>query len=85
MMYHLCMDIRGFMRNHPNEKDYRGVFQHDDGKPMTPREAREHLLDQLQLGRKVIPCDKCSNFDYQKGCQGHPDDDGVRALDREGA
>lgn len=68
--YHLCLDVRGALHNW-NDRQMRGVFQHDDGRPLTPFEARNMLMDEIAKGHKVIPCDDCDNFDYQKGCQGH--------------
>lgn len=71
-MRHFCIDIRGFIKNNRFPKGYRGVFQHDDGTPMDPNEAREFLFDELAKGRKVIPCGPCDNFSYETGCGGHP-------------
>lgn len=31
------------------------------------------LCDELAKGRRVLPLGECDNFDYQTGCQGHPD------------
>ncbi len=77
---HMCLDIRGFIRNNHFPRDYRGVFQHDDGKPMEPQEAQDFLFDCIAKGWKVIPCDSsCDGFDYQKGCPGHEIPDEVKA------
>lgn len=67
---HLCLDVRGALHNW-NDRQMRGVFLHDDGRAMTPREARSMLMDQIAMGRKVIPTCECDNFDYQTGCGGH--------------
>ena len=66
------MDIEGFMRNAKFPRDYRRMFKHDDGRPMTPDEARSQLFAELRQGRRVIPMGDCDNFDYQTGCKGHP-------------
>ncbi len=69
--YHLCLDVRGALHNW-SDREMRGVFKHDDGRPMTPREARDTLMDEIAKGHKVIPCSsECDNFDYQEGCLGH--------------
>lgn len=70
---HLCMNIRGFMRNHSFPRGYRDVFTNTEtGKPLTPHEAREYLFDCLAKGWRVIPLDSsCEGFDYQTGCPGH--------------
>lgn len=67
---HLCLDIRGALMH----RHFKG-FQHDDGRPMTSREAQAALMDELAKGRRVLPvCDPadCPDFDYQTGCPGHP-------------
>lgn len=69
--YHMCLDVRGALMNW-DDRRMRGVFQHDDGRPMTVFEAKQTLMDEIAKGRKVIPCAPCDNFDYQRGCQGHP-------------
>ena len=79
MTYHLCLDVKGFLMRHTRKRDYVGLFKTDDGREMGPDEAKRELLNQLALGRKVIPTCECDNFDYQRGCLGHKDDaDGVR-------
>jgi hypothetical protein len=72
-MTHMCLDIEGWLTNHPKDRDYVGMFKHDDGRSMSPQEARAELFRQLRLGRRVIPMSICDNFDYQNGCQGHSD------------
>jgi len=68
--YHLCLSIRGALMNMGN-RELEDAFTHDDGRKMTPREAKLVLMDELAKGYKVIPCSPCDNFDYQRGCQGH--------------
>ena len=68
--YHLCLDVRGALLNW-TDRDFKSCFTHDDGRKMTPREARMALMDELSKGHKVIPTCACDNFDYQHGCGGH--------------
>jgi hypothetical protein len=71
MKYHLAMSVDGALRN--TDRELKGVFQFDDGTPMTPHQARQSLRIEKMKGRKVIPCSPCDNFDYEKGCLGHAD------------
>ncbi len=68
---HMALDIEGFMSNAAFPKDYRGMFKHDDGRPMAPDEARAELFNQLRRGRKMLPMGACDNFCFQTGCKGH--------------
>ena len=73
MKIHLCLDVQGFLENHCLNRDYEGMFRHDDGHLMSAREARSHLLMELAAGHRVIPTTGCNNFDFQKGCLEHPE------------
>jgi hypothetical protein len=69
--YHMCINIRGALMNW-SDRNFRGVFTDDDGRELTPREAKSMLLDELSRGHEVIPCGECDNFDYLgEGCLGH--------------
>jgi hypothetical protein len=68
---HMCMDIEGFLNNARFPSSFEGMFKHDDGRPMTPQEARSELFEQLRMGRRVIQMCPCEGFDYQTGCPGH--------------
>jgi len=70
MKRHMCMDVRGALRNGMWKL---GGMQHDDGRPMTADEAFDALCDEIAKGRRVIPLGDCDNFDYQEGCNGHSD------------
>ncbi len=70
--HHFCMDIKGFIRNARKDRDYAGVFQHDDGRAMSIGEAKIMLHNALVAGKKVLPCGPCEGFSYQTGCPGHP-------------
>jgi hypothetical protein len=39
---------------------------------MPADEAKRELLNQLAMGRKVLPIGDCDNFSYETGCPGHP-------------
>ena len=68
--FHMCMSVRGALLR--SDKELIGVFRHDDGRNMTPREARLSLMDELAKGNEVIPLSKnCDNFDNKTGCRGH--------------
>jgi hypothetical protein len=68
---HMCVDIRGMLRNTRFPAGYHGVMHHDDGRSMKPEEARESLYDALAKGWKVLPTGPCEGFSYQTGCPGH--------------
>lgn len=65
----MCVDIRGALWN----SSFDGL-RHQDGRPMTRREAFEALCDELAKGRELLPMGRCNNFDYKKGCLGHVED-----------
>jgi hypothetical protein len=78
----LCMDIDGFTRNAKYPGGYKNMFI-DDGRTLTPAEARAFLAMEKAKGHKVIPCSSecgnpckhsdngCTGFDYQGvGCPG---------------
>lgn len=67
--YHLGLDIRGALKQ--TNRQLNGLFDDDNGKPLSGAEARELLLDELQTGKRFLPVGKCDNFDYQQGCLGH--------------
>jgi len=70
--YHCCLDVMGFLVNEQFPEGYHGLFRDEGGDDIPPHEARAMLLDELSRGHKVIPFGKCDNFDWAKGCQGHP-------------
>ncbi|QGZ56705.1 hypothetical protein [Paraburkholderia acidiphila] len=70
--FHMCLDVRGALTNW-RTRDFRNMFKHDDGRTMTPDEAKAELLEQLSHGHNFIPFGKCDNFDHKEhGCLGHP-------------
>lgn len=67
---HMCMDIKGFLRNKENV-DLTGYITEKNGALWTDKMVRDHYQDCLNKGWAVIPLGECDNFDYQDGCQGH--------------
>ncbi len=68
MIYHTCMSIEGAILN---AKTLKGCITVDGHTLETVKEIRDFMKGELAKGRKVLPIGKCSNFDYQMGCQGH--------------
>jgi len=70
--YHMSLNVRGALVNWSDD-DLATLLQHDDGSPMTAREAKLALLDELAKGHEVIPMSEaCEGFDYSgRGCPGH--------------
>lgn len=70
---HCCADIEGMLRFHNRPGSLEGVFKNNEtGRHLTDAEAREYLHACLEKGWRVLPMGDCDNFDYQKGCLGHP-------------
>ncbi|WP_353192146.1 hypothetical protein [Pandoraea pnomenusa] len=70
--FHMCLDVRGALTNW-KDRDFKGMFKHDDGRLMTAPEAKAELLEELSKGHNFIPFGKCDNFDHKEhGCMGHP-------------
>lgn len=67
---HLSLDIRGALLNWV-DSEWIGVVTDDDGRKLSPREAKARLLDELANGKKFLPIGECEGFDYQTGCPGH--------------
>lgn len=65
---HMCLDVQGGINN---AKLLKGAITVDGKRLDTIKEVKAFLYGQLALGRRVIPCCDCDNFDYQKGCLGH--------------
>ena len=69
IFHHMGISVRGAL-NWPKDM-LKNAFDHDDGRPMTPDEAREVLMDELSKGHENLPVGDCDNWDWKKGCQGH--------------
>lgn len=67
--HHMCLDLQGTIRN---AKFMKGCITLDNGYTLqTVAEIRQWCKEQIAMGRRVVPCGDCDNFDYQKGCRGH--------------
>ena len=65
---HMSLDISGALKR---AKDFKGCITVDGKTLMREDEIKDFLRYQLSLGRRVLPCGDCDNFDYQTGCKGH--------------
>lgn len=68
--YHLCIDVRGVIRNW-KDKELVNLFRGDKGEKLTAAQIKDELIQHIAQGHDVIPAAKCDNFDWKKGCQGH--------------
>lgn len=67
MIHHFCLSVRGALKN----RDFAG-FVNDDGSKASHEQVQDFLMDQLAMGREVIPISPdCKGFDYKNGCPGH--------------
>lgn len=68
---HVHLDIAGALKSMSN-REFTGMFDHDDGRRMTAEEAKANLIDILASGVKVLPIgEPCEGFSYTTGCPGH--------------
>lgn len=63
----MSQSIRGALWNQAFDH-----FTHEDGRPMTKREAFNELIERLRAGQERIPVGECDHFDPVLGCLGHP-------------
>lgn len=71
---HLKIDVKGLLLSwdrFPDQEKMVDIFK-DDGKKMTTEETKAYLERELKRGRLYLPMGDCDNFDYKKGCLGHP-------------
>jgi hypothetical protein len=68
---HLSINIEGILKVFKKKKI--DIFTHDDGLPMSDKQARKHLAECLVKGWTVLPASPlCVGFDYTGGgCPGH--------------
>lgn len=70
--YHLCLDIAGYLKNHPDLDDYENMLSDENGDVLSADEAKAYLQCALESGKRVIMASPdCNNFDFQTGCKGH--------------
>lgn len=67
---HVSLDIKGALLNW-ELRCFKGMFRPEGGRLMTPREAKDLLLDLLAKGQRYLPYSDCPGFDPEKGCPGH--------------
>lgn len=72
---HVCVDIRGLLKNTQFPAGYRNLLIDNDGETLNPEAARDYLMDCLAKGWKVLPMGECPGFSYETGCPGHACDD----------
>lgn len=68
---HCCLDIEGGIKH---AKDLIGCITVDGRTLTSTDEIKAFLRQQLEMGRRVLPCGDCNNFDYQTGCLGHKEE-----------
>jgi len=70
---HMSINLEGMLRNYGKKKI--NIFEDEDGKIISDKEARIYIQQCLSKGWKVIPMggnDCCEGFDYSGGgCPGH--------------
>jgi hypothetical protein len=65
---HVSLSIEGALKS----RKKINYMQHDDGKRMSDKEARDYLQESLREGKRVLPISsECEGFDYITGCPGH--------------
>ena len=78
---HMCQSVQGWLNLSP--RDQRRSLKYttrDDGTPFGGvAELRQIFIDAKERGYRVLPICECDNFDYQRGCLGHP----IVILDKE--
>jgi hypothetical protein len=76
--FHMSLDVRGALLNW-KPRDYQNLLVDGSGRTMSSREAKWTLIQELALGRVVLPLSmECDGFDYSGGgCPGHPMPDEV--------
>lgn len=72
MIIHTSLNIDGAIKN---AKMLKGCITVGGRVLNTVEEVRHFLYQQKAIGREVLPIGDCDNFDYKKGCLGHPSED----------
>ena len=70
---HMSINLEGLLRNYKRKKI--NIFDDENGRPVSDKEARIYIQECLSKGWKVIPMggeNICEGFDYfGKGCPHH--------------
>lgn len=71
----MCISVRGntCKSNAQLQRDWKGCITVDGKLLKTGIEIRKFFEDHLSEGHEVIPTGGCDNFDFKKGCLGHPE------------
>lgn len=72
MVHHTCLSIEGAIRN---AKDLKGCIEVNGRTLNTVAEIKAYFKIQQSKGYRVLPMCECSNFDFQKGCLGHTEEE----------
>lgn len=73
--FHMCISVRGMLNwsDRETKRNLRTITKDDGSHFSSVHEFRNTLMDELAKGHEVIPmCKDCDNFDFKKGCLGHP-------------
>lgn len=73
--FHMCVDVRSVLSLGDRElvRRWKGCIKNDEGRELySAVDIRNAFFDELSKGHEVVPFGKCDNFDFKKGCQGHP-------------
>lgn len=73
------LSVRGALRYSKQEfaRMFKGVFS-NNGRVLTPDEAKNFLFDELSKGHEKIPIGDCNAWDFKSGCPGHEMDSSDR-------
>lgn len=73
MRLHISTSIEGILRNYKNKNMNNLIIK--DGQYLNGKDARKYLKQMLDAGHRLLPSEGCDNFDNQKGCLGHSDEE----------
>jgi len=71
---HMSHSITGPLKNW-NRSDWVRATKYilkNDGSKFSVDELKDHFLSELAKGHEKFPMGDCDNFDWKKGCLGHP-------------
>lgn len=70
MIRHVALNVRGALAW--PKRELKGLLTDNDGRKLSPDQARSALMDMLSQGIELLPIGDCDGFDYKTGCAGHP-------------
>lgn len=71
---HMAQSIIGPLTNW-NQSDWKRAtnwITRPDGSRYTHAELKAEFQSELAKGHEVVPIGECDNFDFKRGCRGHP-------------